>query len=132
MKSTISRKFFVSAAIFSMKAASVFAMAQTPTDPSAPQPPSWVSFVPMVVMVGVFYFLLIRPQSKQRKEHQNLLNAIKSGDKIITSGGFYATVVSVQPQTVDIKLNEETKVRIQKSAVTEVLKNEPEVVATAN
>ncbi len=114
-----------------LSTSNLWAMAAKPTDPNAPPPPAWVSFMPMLFMVGVFYFLLIRPQMKQRKERQNMLDAVKKGDKIVTTGGIIATVVSISPTIMEVKLNEETKVKVLRSAVAEIYAEpviEPEVV----
>jgi preprotein translocase subunit YajC len=101
------------------------AMAARP-DPNAPQPPAWAQWVPIAVMIGVFYLLLIRPQMRQRKNHQAMVEAMKKGDKVVTQGGLIGVVVNVGPTVVDIKLNEETKVKVLKSAVTEILPNTPD------
>lgn len=114
------RMGFISLMLF-LSNAPLFAMGSKPADPNAPPPPFWVQWTPMIVMIAVFYFLLIRPQAKQRKERQNMLNALKRGDRIVTQGGFIATVVNVGPAIVEIKLNEDTKVKIQRSAVAEIL-----------
>jgi preprotein translocase subunit YajC len=109
-----------------------WAMAGRPNaDPNAPPPPAWTQWVPILVMVAVFYFLLIRPQSRQKKERETMMNALKKGDRIVTQGGLIATVVNVMPDTLDIKLNEETKVKLRRSGVAEVLPSEvqAEVVA---
>src|SRR5689334_5927391 len=70
------------------------AMAQRPVDPNAPPPPAWVNIVPIAVMFGVFYFLLIRPQLRQKKEKDNLVSALKKGDRVITQGGLIVTIVN--------------------------------------
>ncbi len=112
----------------------VWAMASRPNaDPNAPPPPAWTQWFPILVMVAVFYFLLIRPQSKQRKERDNMLSNLKKGDRIVTQGGLIATIVNVLPDAFEIKLNEETKVKLRKSGVSEVISTseapiEPEVV----
>ncbi|MDR2884841.1 MAG: preprotein translocase subunit YajC [Deferribacteraceae bacterium] len=63
------------------------------------------SLLPMILLVAVFYFILIRPQQKRQKEHAAVLNALKSGDEIITSAGIYARIVSVEdPNTYIIEL----------------------------
>jgi preprotein translocase subunit YajC len=98
-----------------------FAMARPNVDPNAPPPPFWVQWFPIVVMVGVFYFLLIRPQMKQKKERDQMLNALKKGDKIVTQGGVFASVVNVTSDAVEVKINEETKIKIKRSAVAEIL-----------
>jgi len=117
--------------LFSMASVSILylphalAMASRPNaDPNAPPPPAWVSFVPMIAMVAIFYFLLIRPQSKQRSERQRLIGDIKKGDRVITQGGIIATVVNVLPQILEVKLNDDVKVKIQRSSVTDVLTEE--------
>ena len=99
------------------------------TDPNAPPPPAWASWVPLVVMIFIFYFLLIRPQSKQRRERQNMLGNLKKGDKIITQGGMYATILKTEPNYLEVKISEETKVKLQKSAVSEVLIEKPKSAA---
>lgn len=111
----------------------LWAMAAQPNpDPNAPPPPGWVKWFPIFVMVGVFYFLIIRPQSKQRRERDNMINNLKKGDRIVTSGGLIATVVNVTGDTVDIKLNEETKAKLRKSGIAEVLPQESAVEAPVN
>jgi preprotein translocase subunit YajC len=90
-------------------------------DPNASQPPAWAQWVPILVMVGVFYFLLIRPQMSQKKQRDLMLNAIKKGDKITTSGGLICTVMNVGTTILDVKLNEDTKAKLLRSAVTEIL-----------
>ncbi len=100
----------------------LMAMASRPSDPNAPPPPAWAQWMPIVVMVAVFYFLIIRPQSRQRKERDNMITNLKKGDKIVTNGGLIATVVNVTGDVVDIKLNEETKVKLRKSGIAEVIK----------
>jgi preprotein translocase subunit YajC len=102
---------------------SVFAMAQRP-EPGAPPPPAWVQIVPFAVMLLVFYMLLIRPQMKQRKEKDNMMNNLKKGDRVVTTGGFIATIVNIGPTIVDVKINEETKAKVLKSSIIDILKEE--------
>jgi preprotein translocase subunit YajC len=112
---------------------SAWAMAGRPNaDPNAPPPPEWAKWFPIVVMVAVFYFLIIRPQSRQRKDRDSMIGNIKKGDRIVTQGGLIATVVNVAGDTVDIKLNEDVKVKLRKSGVAEVLPTETvaEIVET--
>lgn len=116
----------IAATVAMLSTSNLWAMASRPADPNTPPPPAWVSFMPMIVMVGIFYFLLIRPQMRQRGERQKMLDAVKKGDKIVTSGGLIGTVVTMSPTVMEIKLNEETKVKILRSAVSEIY-NEPVV-----
>lgn len=77
------------------------------------------SFVPLILMFAVFYFLLIRPQQKRAKEHRAMLAAIKRGDNVVTSGGLYGRVVDVSDDTLVIDLGE-TKVTVGRSFVSGV------------
>ncbi len=88
--------------------------------------PSYLQFVPFLLLIFVFYFLLIRPQQRKAKEHDKLLKAIKKGDRIVTSSGIIATVVNVQEKTISIR-SADTKLEILKSAVSEITEraNEP-------
>ncbi len=76
----------------------------------------------MFAILGVmFYFLLIRPQSKQRKEHENLLKSLKAGDKVLTSAGLFGVVANVKEKSVVVKIADNVKVEMTKSAITSVL-----------
>lgn len=72
------------------------------------------SLLPLILIFVVFYFLLIRPQQKKAKEHQNMLNNIKKGDKVILAGGEYGVVESVGTNTVTVKIAENVKVKYGK------------------
>lgn len=125
MNRRLVKSFFLWAVIGAAATINAMAMAARP-DPNAPQPPAWAQWVPIAVMIGVFYLLLIRPQMKQRKQHQTMVDAIKKGDKIVTQGGIMGIVANVGPLVVDVKLNEETKIKVLKSAITEILQNFPD------
>jgi preprotein translocase subunit YajC len=75
------------------------------------------SIVPLVLIFVIFYFLLIRPQQKRAKEHKNMIDNLKKGDKIITSGGVYGVIESVGSNTVTVKIGENTRVKLGKSYV---------------
>ncbi len=79
-----------------------------------------LSFLPLILMVFVFYFLLIRPQQKRQREVQKMVENLKKGDRVVTSGGVIGTVMSIQNDYVVIKVgdNEATKIEVLKSAVT--------------
>jgi preprotein translocase subunit YajC len=74
----------------------------------------------MVVVMGIFYVMLILPQQRQRKKVQEMLAAIKSGDKIITNGGIYGTVNGIDGDTIILKIADQVKIRIARSAITQV------------
>ncbi len=94
---------------------------------SAPQGPSSLlgsPFVMMGLMVVMFYFLLIRPQQKQRKEQAARIAALQSGDKVVTSAGIHGIVHNVKDHTVVVKVAEGTMIEFDKMAVTAVHKKE--------
>lgn len=84
-----------------------------------------MTFAPLIAIVGIFYFLLIRPQQKQAKEHTRMVNELKRGDRILTQGGLYGTVQAVRGKVIEVKISEETKVLIAKSFVTQVIQGDP-------
>lgn len=74
-------------------------------------------FLPLIFLFAIFYFLIIRPQQKQQKEHTAMLESLEKGDKIITTGGLHAEVVKVEEDFIKIKLNDTTIVKLEKSFV---------------
>ncbi|MCK4441876.1 MAG: preprotein translocase subunit YajC [Sulfurovaceae bacterium] len=74
-------------------------------------------FLPLILLFGIFYFLIIRPQQKQQKEHQEMLEALKKGDKILTTGGLYGEVAKVEEDFIKIKLNDTTIVKLDKAFI---------------
>ena len=81
--------------------------------------PPWVQMVPFLLIIVVFYFVLILPQQKKAKEHTKLLQSLKPGDKVVTSGGVLGVVVSVKDKSVAIR-SADTKLEVLKSSVTEI------------
>lgn len=79
---------------------------------------------PIVLIFVIFYFLLIRPQQKKQKDHQKMLESIRKGDRVVTSGGVYGVVVGVKDNVVVLKIAENVKVEFAKSAVTHILPRE--------
>lgn len=81
--------------------------------------PGWTSMVPMVLLIVVFYFALIRPQQKKAKDHANLLKALRPGDKVITSGGIVGVIITVKEKTISVR-SADAKFEVTKSAITEI------------
>jgi preprotein translocase subunit YajC len=73
----------------------------------------------LVIMVVMFYFVLIRPQSKKAKEHAEMLKSVKPGDKVVTSGGIVGIVVTVKEKTLSIR-SADSKFEVTKAAITEI------------
>ncbi len=77
----------------------------------------WTIIIFLVLIFAVFYFLLIRPQRKRQKQQQQLMEELKRGDKVITSGGIYGVIESVSEDSIVIKVESGTTMRIAKSSV---------------
>ena len=86
---------------------------------AAQQPAPFMNFVPIVGMLAIFYFFMIRPQQKRTKEHGKMLDQLQKGDMVITSGGIYGTVISVGDKTMELKVADNVKIKITKSSVSD-------------
>lgn len=71
----------------------------------------------MLMMVGIFYFLVFRPQSKKAKEHQRMLAELKKGDDIVTQGGILGRIVEIRDDVLTINVDEGVKIRVQRSGI---------------
>lgn len=81
------------------------------------------SFAPLLFMVVIFYFLLIRPQQKRQKELNNMLSQLKKGDKVLTSGGMFGLIERVKDDGVLVlKIADNVKIEVAKTAVTTLVK----------
>ena len=76
-----------------------------------------ISFLPLILIFVVFYFLLIRPQQKQKKDHQEMLKALAKNDEVVTSGGIHGTVINVKDTSVVLRIDDNTKVEVEKYAI---------------
>lgn len=88
---------------------------------AAPPPNALMNFMPMVVIIGIVYFLLIRPQQKQEKERRKMIDDVKSGDRVLTQGGLYGTVTGMRGPVIQLKISENVKVDVNRNAITQVL-----------
>jgi len=77
----------------------------------------FIQILPLVVLFGIFYFLVIRPQQKEAKRHKEMIEKLSKGDKIITAGGLHAEVVKAEEDFIKIKLNDDVIVRLSKEFV---------------
>lgn len=97
---------------------------------AAAQPNPVLSFVPMVVVIAILYFMIIRPQQKQAKDHRKMVDNLKAGDRVLTQGGIYGTVASLKAGIVQVKIAENLRVDVARSAITQVLQDAPNGTAT--
>jgi preprotein translocase subunit YajC len=98
-----------------------FASQAAPASGAAPQGSMFGALIPFVLVFVIFYVLIILPQRKKQKKHQQEIGALKPGDKIITSAGIYGTVMGVQSDRIEVKIAANVKVDITKSAVGVIL-----------
>ena len=82
--------------------------------------------LPFVLIFGIFYFLLIRPQQVQRRKTQEMLANLKTGDRVVTSGGIYGTITGFRESTVQLQVSSQVKLDVARSAITGVQTDETE------
>ena len=75
------------------------------------------AFMPIVILFVIFYFILIRPQQKRAKEHQNTLEALQPGDMVITNGGIYGTIVKIDNLVVTLQCSDKVRIKVIKKAI---------------
>lgn len=80
-----------------------------------------MSFLPLIVIFAVFYFMLIRPQMKRSKEHRNLVAGLAKGDEVITNGGVLGRITDVSESFVTLEIADNTQIKLQRQAVANVM-----------
>jgi preprotein translocase subunit YajC len=80
-------------------------------------PSGLIQILPLILIGGIFYFLLIAPERRRRKQLQATVEALKRGDRVLTQGGLYGEVVSTEPNDVILKIADGVKVKVTKAAV---------------
>ncbi|SFF42473.1 protein translocase subunit yajC [Fontimonas thermophila] len=93
-----------------------YAQAATPQQPSV-----LMQFLPLILLVIVFYFLLIRPQMKRNREHREMLSKIAKGDEVVTAGGIAGKVVGIGEAYVSIEVADNVAIKVQKGSISSVL-----------
>lgn len=78
------------------------------------------SFLPLIAIIVIFYFILIRPQQKRSKEHQQMLGTLKEGDKVITNSGIYATVVKVEENALVLEIADRVRIKMAKGYIASI------------
>jgi preprotein translocase subunit YajC len=85
-----------------------------------------INILPIAAIFLVFYFLVIGPANKQKRKTQQMLSSLKKGDRVVTSGGIYGTVQSVEPEVVYLKIADNVRVKVARSAITGIQAGESE------
>ncbi len=83
----------------------------------AQQPDPIMSFLPLLLIFVVFYFLLIRPQTKRAKEHKAMVEALSKGDEVVTNGGLLGRITQVDDNFVTLKIADNVEVKVQRQAI---------------
>jgi preprotein translocase subunit YajC len=96
--------------------------AQAPAAPS-PTGTGIATFVPFIFIFIIMYFVLLRPQMRRQKDQQRLVSALKTGDRVVTNAGIHGLISNVKETTVIVKVADNVKIEMEKSAVTNVLKS---------
>jgi preprotein translocase subunit YajC len=90
------------------------------------QPPTWMTFVPLVAMMAIVYFLFLAPMRKRQRALAEMVGNLKKGDKVITSGGLYGEISGVDGDTVVLKIADNVRIKLAKSAIATVADTEKE------
>jgi preprotein translocase subunit YajC len=94
------------------------------TQPGGGQGSQIMSFLPIIFIFVIFYFLLIRPQQKRSKEHRALLSNIKVGDTVLTTGGIYGKITGMREDIITVEISEKVRVKINRGNIAGVAKQE--------
>ena len=97
------------------------------TGPGAGGPSQMLSFLPLVLVFIIFYFLLIRPQQKKTKQHQEMLTKLKKNDEVMTSGGIYGKVMSLADNVVTLEVAPNVRIRVSRPNISAVVTGEKAV-----
>ena len=87
----------------------------------APQGGGFSMLIMMAVIFAIFFFLIIRPQRKKQKEHQSLVQSLKGGERVVTSGGVFGTVDRVLEDRVEIKVDKNTRLQVLKTSISTIV-----------
>ena len=85
--------------------------------PAAGAAGGFASFIPLILIFVVFYFLLIRPQQKQAKQHQAFLNDLKKGNKIVTKGGIHGSITGIKDNVISLEIAKDIEIKVSRDAI---------------
>lgn len=95
--------------------------------PQGQEPNAFMSFLPMIAVIAIVYFLMIRPQTKKAKQQREMISALKKGDKVVTVGGVYGTISNVKDHTFMVQIAANTDIEIDKTSVSAVITKPGEI-----
>ena len=94
--------------------------------PAQQQPGGIIAFLPLIVILGIFYLIVFLPARRRQKKVQDMIDNLKSGDKVITNGGIYGTIVGFKGDRIQLRVAENVKIELSRSAVTALQSPEEE------
>jgi preprotein translocase subunit YajC len=97
--------------------ASLIAMPAALFAQAAAQPSSIGLFLPLILIMVIFYFLMILPAQRRQKKVTQMLKSLKTGDKVVTNGGIFGTIVGLEDEAVQLRIAEQVKIKVSRSAV---------------
>jgi len=100
----------------------LFLIAAAQPQGGSPEGGLFSTLIMFALIIGVFYFLILRPQQKRQKERQKMLDAVKKGDKVVTAGGLHGTVAGIDEKTLLIQVADNVKMKFDRSAVTSIVR----------
>lgn len=109
-----------------MLLASFLTLSQQASPGAAPKGNMLTALVPFILVFVIFYVLIILPSRKKQKKHQDMVEALKSGDKIVTTGGIYGTVMGTQKDRVELKISANVKIDVTRNAIGVILGDKKE------
>lgn len=115
-------KKILSASLFAFLSAGAAFAADAPV--ASPRGGALSAFFPLIIFVVIFYFFILRPQKKRQKTHDNLVNTLQRGDRVITAGGFFGIVREVKDDSIIIEIAEGIVARVMKSSISTKVKPE--------
>jgi preprotein translocase subunit YajC len=84
----------------------------------------FTTFLPLILMFAIFYFLLIRPQQKKAKTHKQMLSSVKKGDKVVSSGGLHGVITGVADDVVTMEIAPKVRVKVSRSSIAGILRRD--------
>ena len=106
--------------MFKLFITSMQALADVPAvaaEAAPQQAPAWMQFVPFVIIIAVFYFLIIRPQAKKQKESQDFLSSLKVGDSVITQSGILGRITGLNEQIATLEIAPEVQIKVMRAQI---------------
>ena len=93
--------------------------------PGQGAPAGWVQLVPFVLVLAIFYFVILLPMKRRQQKVQTFLAALKTGDRIVTSGGMYGTITRVNDQSIQIQIADKVRIEVSRNAIVGYQGQEP-------